>query len=491
VARRTAILTPLLALAALLAGGATSAQALDCDNLAPLTDPAGYSWEFDDQGDARSMGHDGIESGGALYFDLDFRVNYEAPLAEQCVLEDDGREYAFPAAAANGLEVSAKAFVPATGPAFVRHLWAFHNAATTPVSILAYRWNGLDYATSNVLTTSSGDEPVTAADDWLTFDNAADATDPANALIWQGAAGPRRTSVEELFAPCCTTATGPIVDGVEEPQWRFQRIELAPGETAVLMHFLLARPTAEEARNAAAALASGVAEAYAGMSDEEIRGLRNFVPPDADRDGVANEADNCLNAVNADQANADGDGQGDACDDDDDNDGRSDALEALLGTDPAKADSDGDGKNDATDVCPRAASALANGCPSFDTQQTIDVFRGRLDPAAASARLVARAGKRPPFRFTVSGSVDPPAGLTAQQACADPGFVALQVKRRGRRIARPRAKLKADCTYTVAATFRNRRRLGRGRQTLRLSVLWLGNRFMEPKAVRTFTRRVG
>jgi|GEM_PF-2816977 len=41
----------------------------------------------------------------------------------------------------------------------------------------------------------------------------------------------------------------------------------------------------------------------------------NPTPTDADGDGVADDADNCPNAANADQADADGDGVGDACDD--------------------------------------------------------------------------------------------------------------------------------------------------------------------------------
>ena len=69
--------------------------------------------------------------------------------------------------------------------------------------------------------------------------------------------------------------------------------------------------------------------------------------------------------------------------------------------------------------------------------------------------------------------------------------MALRAKRRGRTIGSRRAKLKPDCTYRVTLTFAGRRRVGRGRQSLRLSVLWLGNRFMEPKTVQTFTRRVG
>ena len=49
---------------------------------------------------------------------------------------------------------------------------------------------------------------------------------------------------------------------------------------------------------------------------------------DADVDLVEDDADNCVNVANADQANYDGDAQGDACDNDDDNDGVADAADA-------------------------------------------------------------------------------------------------------------------------------------------------------------------
>ena len=64
---------------------------------------------------------------------------------------------------------------------------------------------------------------------------------------------------------------------------------------------------------------------------------------DADRDGVADQGDNCLGLANGNQNNADKDDRGDACDDDD----------------------DADGKLDAADKCPTEASLLADdpdGC---------------------------------------------------------------------------------------------------------------------------------
>ena len=315
----------------------------------------------------------------------------------------------FPVHTANGLEVSAKVFVPAAGTAFVRHLWFYRNTATTPITIQGYRWNEIDYVTSDVLTTSSGDEAVTPADDWFTFDDSGDPTTPASAYVWQGTTGPRRTAVDSLFAPCCTTTPVPIADGSRRPSGATSAWSWRRGDRRAHAVPLRAPDRRRGARYRCRA-GRGPRRGLRGPLRRRGPRAAQLRPADADRDGVANEADNCLNAVNADQANADGDAQGDACDEDDDNDGRSDALEAVFGTDPAKADSDGDGKPDPVDVCPRVAGVAANGCPALDAAQMVNVFAGRLDPAATSARLVARAGKKPPFRFTASGSIDRPPG---------------------------------------------------------------------------------
>jgi hypothetical protein len=68
--------------------------------------------------------------------------------------------------------------------------------------------------------------------------------------------------------------------------------------------------------------------------------------PDADGDGLADNADNCANVANPGQADADGDGVGDSCD----------------GT-PRGDDADGDFKPFLDDRCPFEAGSSADGCP--------------------------------------------------------------------------------------------------------------------------------
>jgi hypothetical protein len=57
--------------------------------------------------------------------------------------------------------------------------------------------------------------------------------------------------------------------------------------------------------------------------------------PDVDDDGVGDNADNCVDRPNEDQANMDGDAKGDVCDPDMDGDGHSNTKETVFGTDPA------------------------------------------------------------------------------------------------------------------------------------------------------------
>lgn len=118
----------------------------------------------------------------------------------------------------------------------------------------------------------------------------------------------------------------------------------------------------------------GVADVGAGLVDAPatIAALASGCVTDADRDGVADDDDNCPNTANPGQVDRDGDGTGDACDGDvdgdgipnhgdncpeapnpdqvdRDDDGIGDACDPLI-------DSDGDGVADHLDNCPTTAN---------------------------------------------------------------------------------------------------------------------------------------
>ncbi len=83
-----------------------------------------------------------------------------------------------------------------------------------------------------------------------------------------------------------------------------------------------------------------------------------WVSVDQDEDGIADEADNCINVANPNQRDIDGDGIGEVCDGDVNRDGRVDDADALviqqcvvrLRPCEAKYDVDGDGRASATDA---------------------------------------------------------------------------------------------------------------------------------------------
>ncbi|GEM_PF-5726196 len=71
---------------------------------------------------------------------------------------------------------------------------------------------------------------------------------------------------------------------------------------------------------------------------------------DQDKDGIADDKDNCPKTPNPDQKDTDGFGRGDACDPDLDGDRLSNQEESVLGTNPNGADSDQDGLPDGVEV---------------------------------------------------------------------------------------------------------------------------------------------
>lgn len=114
-------------------------------------------------------------------------------------------------------------------------------------------------------------------------------------------------------------------------------------------------------------------------------------------------------------------------------------------------------------------------------EQTATAVRPvRVDRFAATLRAAARPARdrRAPYRFRISGTIAPPAGVDRAQACRA-GTVAVQVKNGTRTISTRRARVSRACTYSLSVVFRDRRRLGRGR--LQATVRFLGSDVLAPR----------
>ncbi|HEX8123878.1 MAG TPA: thrombospondin type 3 repeat-containing protein [Solirubrobacteraceae bacterium] len=366
--RATRSLLAFVAVAAAAALAPVTASAVTCSPTT-LTDSDGVDWQTSQYLSASTTNRTALAY-ASPYFDDDYAVYYYAgaELADRCSLEDGDRELRFPALMLGDLEVSGTVYVPSGPPAFMRVLVLLHNphgepAALAPRMYGNFAWPKPDSA---MVTSSNGDAEATAADDWLVAHNAADATDPALALLWNFGTD-RRRSANGVFDYDDRFVNPPpaFTSGHNEPQARFDRTVVPAGGTVAYMWAALTRAGDEATTTAARELQAAPDALLAGLSDEEKRMLQNVGLADADVDGIA-AGDNCRFAVNPDQANLDGDAQGDACDDDGDGDGVADATEAARGTDPRKADTDGDGRRDDVDTCPLKAGSGPDGCARSD-----------------------------------------------------------------------------------------------------------------------------
>jgi hypothetical protein len=124
---------------------------------------------------------------------------------------------------------------------------------------------------------------------------------------------------------------------------------------------------------------------------------------------------------------------------------------------------------------PAAATPPAAGTPVTPGPTTIT----RLRPARLTLSLSPASDLRGSRKFVASGRLTPPAGITAQDACAGIGLVSVQTKVAGTTLSTRRVRLQADCTYRSKLTLRNPGRFGRATQ-LRFNVRFLGNARLLP-----------
>ena len=98
--------------------------------------------------------------------------------------------------------------------------------------------------------------------------------------------------------------------------------------------------------------------------------------------------------------------------------------------------------------------------------------RGRL-----SMRVTPTRDLRAPYRFTTTGRLTLPRGVTASTGCR--GRVSVQVKRGASTISTRRVSLRRNCTFSSVVTFASRARFASSR-SLRFTVRFLGNARISP-----------
>ncbi len=103
-------------------------------------------------------------------------------------------------------------------------------------------------------------------------------------------------------------------------------------------------------------------------------------------------------------------------------------------------------------------------------------------------RAKPRRDRRPPFRFTLSGRVRIPGGVSAAAVCG--GRVRLVLRKGRRTVARGTARVTRRCTYRKRITIRGTRRTGRERARLRVTARYGGNASLSSAPRRSTTVRI-
>jgi hypothetical protein len=311
-----------LALAVAVGAGvlvvATPVLAAPCgdDGTTLLYDSGGYYWDFAEGSstgpdrndpfatlyDSGSDGPAGTPPGprstsdsyddwGALFIGGDAETNlYHSDDNDACATEEGGRERVYPVVTIGGLQVQRKIFVPPSGLPGARILNLITNPGTSPVTTSVQVGDtqsddnsgdlGSDSDTA-VRASSSGDSLLTTADLWaVTSDDATSNSDLALAHVFDGMGGADRIDF--------VTLTGTDSDPADNLAYRWDAVTIAPGETAAFMSFEVQQgvagasaPTenANAASQAAAWQSASPSILYEGMTDAEIKGVRNWPKP--------------------------------------------------------------------------------------------------------------------------------------------------------------------------------------------------------------------
>lgn len=315
-----------------------------------MYDANGFLWDVQRNGRIRS----GTDN--AYYYSyggLVLSVNSSLfPSLTTALPESGGRELTIGSHINGDLLVDRKVFVP-EDDTLVRYLEVLENTNTTEPVTATVQINSYlgSMSSTQVITTSTGNQNFNAADDYIVTDDNSDGTGtPTMVHVFSGAYAEVEPSVAELY-------------GTSQIRLTFE-VTIPAGERRIIMHFASQNSNQTIAAAGADALHYLQGSALAGLSPDEQADIVNFnAYVDTDCDGLPDKDETTQGAIVGD-SDTDGDGLLDGFEvyygfdpaqpgeeaGDPDNDGLDNFGEQNAMTDPFVSDTDGGGQMDGAEV---------------------------------------------------------------------------------------------------------------------------------------------
>jgi 5-hydroxyisourate hydrolase-like protein (transthyretin family) len=229
-----------------------------------LYDANGFLWDVQGNGGIRS-GTDNAYHSYFIYGGLMLTVNSSLfPSLTTALPENGGRELTIGSQSYGDLLVDRKLFVP-EDDSFVRYLEILENTndtepVTATIQISSYLGS---LSSTQIITTSTGDQNFNAADDYIITDDNSDGTGtPTMAHVFSGAYAEVEPTVAELY-------------GTSQIRLTFE-VTIPAGERRIIMHFASQNSNQTIAAASADALHCLAGSALTGLSPEEQADIVNF-----------------------------------------------------------------------------------------------------------------------------------------------------------------------------------------------------------------------
>ena len=219
-----------------------------------------------------------------------------------CNRELSSRQVAFKTVGLGRLDVTRRVFVSGTEGSGARLLDSVTNPTASPVVTNVYVGDLRDQnggslgsdSTTRLTATSSSDTSISTADRWaVTSDGRTIGSDPALAHVWGGPDAEEPATIVRSGAQAGGTAAIDSRGALDADQlgWGWENVALAPGETRSFLSWETMRASVDGKASTAAGFAATAAEAqsiaplsrvYAGLTEAQIGGVRNWAKPDVD-----------------------------------------------------------------------------------------------------------------------------------------------------------------------------------------------------------------